>query len=396
MAILCGLQSAASARLGSRRIRSAAILLVPLLLGGCVPPQILLIPVVLPGIVLGLCFILFGFKSATMRTQGVLILALALVYFFGYVTPIAVQQALGDNSSYFGLGGNSPYAEVIAVAAVSACIVGASAWFLRRWGAISLAPSRAGAFSFLVFFVLNFGYQLTSSEIVLFANSPSLGYFWFVILLGQVPYLAFILAPLSAMVRWRGARNRGEMWGPSKIAEANLKALWLLLTALIAGVATTNGVFMGFPMLGVELEALLSQASGDAATGYTQLTLYREILFVYTAHDVIVAILLTLGYRHAVQADTLGSLRNLILGGVLGLVLLAVVPFYLGQKAAIDQFAARDSESAVQRDRYRSQLLTTRPLYPTSTALAHLIVSLTAGGVFVFSLRLPGLKVQVG
>jgi hypothetical protein len=285
---------------------------------------------------------------------------------------------------------------------LSGVIVGAAAWTISRWHTTLPSPVQAALFGFFLFFVLNFGYYFTLSEsnnqAVPEAMKPFEGsaFQFHVMVLGQLPYISFLLAPVVAASIWafEFARKR-QRWQAGRLLKLNLAVLWTALVILIGIGIIYKAQDASSGSLEPAQIAKLSKANYQEV--YLFLSDVRYVIFLSICHDLLIMLFLTLGLIVVIGKTDLYRLRNqLALGGILLIVLLAALPYYAGQQALVDQIVNAFGGPYTARAGLHEELLKARPLYPSSIDFRQLVSALSLGGAIVLTVNLPGLRFKSG
>jgi hypothetical protein len=400
---------------------SVSIWVVPiafsLLLCGCAPPQFIyayyaaMLAVPLYGLGFALLLLVLALaRGPARKTECVYLVALWLLYLIPLVSEISqilAGVALNGDEALLAqaLGFGSPYISALGEAVLSALIIGATVRIIRRWDTALPGSLKAMMFGFLLFFVLNFGYYFTMSEwwssdqavsetIRSFEGNQA--FESHVMIFGQLPYLGFLLAPIIVASAWAFHFLRTKRhWRPSHLLRLNLEALWIILIILIGVGVIVKARDASSQNLDSSQIAMLTK------TNYQEVYLFlsdrRYIIFLSVCHDLLIILLLTLGVILIQGEAELYRLRNhLILGGVLLIVLLATLPYYVGQQALVEQIVNAFGGTYAARLDLHEELLRTRPLYPTSIDFKQLVSALSIGGAVVLMFNLPGLHLQLG
>jgi len=174
-------------------------------------------------------------------------------------------------------------------------------------------------------------------------------------------------------------------------------ALWGFLVASILLVVILRGHTMSTPFLGLEPSWFGPVERAPLENFFLVLSDYRALFFLISAHDLLVVVCLTVGVIAVGTAGKLHAWRNYIaVGGLAAAVLLAFLPYYVGQEALLDFVVRQLGGEYAARVKLRGEFLNIRGLYPSSIALKHLLVSLTAGGLATVALNLPGVSIKLG
>lgn len=385
---------------GSSRIKIGVILIsFAILTQACVPPQLVILPLlmvaILVGIVaLGIVLIALGSNRPTLRAEGLFLLALELLYIIGYLVPIMMAWVLPEGSA-------AAYIETLLIAVISALVVAGAAWRFRKLDPAFLKPGYAALFGFLLFFLINFGYYIAVSQFATYKTSADIPGLWDIVISdrvwGQLPYISFLLAPAGVALAWFvDAKFRDNPWPPDRLVRINLWVLLAVQVGLIVFVVIMRVQKMASPTLGIDLSGMSTTDVSRSKDIYLILSNFRADLFLVSAHDLLVAVALTVGVIAMNAKARLNKIRNAIaIGGAAIAVMLAFLPFYIGQKASVDRFISDSGGSYVENEKRREEFMAVRGLYPKSTSLTHLLISLTAGGALAFSLNLTGVRLKL-
>jgi hypothetical protein len=375
------------------------LIAVALLTTSCMPPLQYIVPplflfaTIVAILILGVSLIAFGAHRPALKAEGLYLLTLDLLYLVGYLVPLTAWTLGVEGSA-------AAYTNSLIIAALSALIIAAAAWLFRKNDPAFLKPGYAMLFGFLLFFLINFGFYISVSQFANYSDAQISGLEGIVFydrIWGQIPYLSFLLAPAGVIIAWFIDTNfNNKQWPSDKLVRVNLWALWAVQVALIMIVVLIRAQKIAAPVLGIRLD----MSSADAAqlkTYYLMASDFRADLFFVSAHDMLVVVALTVGVIAMNAKERLSKLKNRIaLAGAVLAVLLAFLPFYIGQKASLEHFIGPPEGTYVERDARRNEFVAARGLYPNSTTLKHLLISLTAGGVLAFSFNLPGVKISLG
>jgi hypothetical protein len=183
---------------------------------------------------------------------------------------------------------------------MSGLIIGTATWTIRRWHTTLPNPLQATVFGFFLFFVLNFGYYFTLSESNHQAVSDPMKAFqapdfeFHVMVLGQLPYISFLLAPTAAAAIWafEFMRTR-QRWQAGWLLKLNLAVLWTALIILVGIGILYKAQDASSGSLAPDQIAKLSKANYQEV--YLFLTDMRYVMFLSICHDLLIILCLTLG-----------------------------------------------------------------------------------------------------
>lgn len=363
---------------------SITLLSISILLSGCGPPTYVLTSLLFcPGgvflFLIGLGIFLFSTRKDALKVEGAYIISVGLLFMLSFCVPLAAVLFIPD----FGI---NVYTIVLLCSLAAGLVFTGATLLLRSYNIVLVKPEFAGFFGFLLYFLITFGYFLTASELekvyLRFYSSVENAMLW-----GQLPYVSFILAPLSILIWWLiDSLLKRKPWSPSIVIYRNLLLLWgflitsIVLTAIISGQTIATLMPRSLPT---------ERVMKDYIALYILFSDVREIFFFNSCHDLLVAVFITVGMVSINRNSELFRARNTIaMGGVVVAVITVIIPFYLGQKETVDHIVNSLGGTYVEQATYRDELIQLRPLYPSLVSFRNLLVSLAAGGILVFVLNL--------
>ncbi len=393
---------------------------------GCVPPQLLtLSPILLPLLVFPLLLsgLFYGFLvgdgSGFSQVEALFVYGLFGVYLAPFLKYVTLLTRRGRASVEKGKNPLWEHAYAVSVidAALSSLIVLGCASLASLYDQ-SLPPATYCALvAFIGFFILNLGYNFTRDEkqalvrdfgsddadresrlaeegtlpaerlggganqevspevtrAIKEATPPLL--LWKT---GQIHYVHFILAPFITVMIWLFAKPHLD------ILVLNLVVLFSLLGVSIFIHAMVKAFIMA--------SGKVPRLDGASTSEYTRLYLYLSrvrLLFLYdNCHDLaIVAILGFCGGELLGQRDLVSIVRPLVMIVLCLGVFSAFLPFYWGQKVALESVVDAAASDYNAREALRRALLKRAPLYPKALPLTPLLTALGAGGCLTFFVK---------
>lgn len=193
------------------------------------------------------------------------------------------------------------------------------------------------------------------------------------------------------MVFW-DYKVKQKVWLPISVIRINLWGLWGFIITSVIIIAFFNAQEMA--------TSLTMLAKSNIITEYKDLHVVlsqaREVLFFNSCHDLLVVVFITTGVASMNKNNKIYNQRYVIaIGGVVVAMLLAIIPFYIGQTGTVDFFVKSNGGDLIEQIKYRKELVELHSLHPSAIIFRELFISLTAGGSLVFVLSLPSISVAL-